>query len=93
VINGKELIQVLKVDHDMKEITHYFLKQVEKKKARKKEEEEKKTYTRYAVVITEKEIVPKRTREVETMIALGSQVLVQMQSMMIFFFFFLFKNL
>jgi len=77
-MNGKELVQVLKVDHGMKEMMHYFLKQVEKKKARKKGKEEKKAYAGYAVVITGKEIVPKRTREVEAMIAQGSQVSVQM---------------
>ena len=42
VINGKELVQVLKMDHDMKEMTHYFLKQVEKEKAKEKERERKK---------------------------------------------------
>jgi len=36
VINRKELIQVLKVDHNMKEITYYFLKQVEKEKGRRR---------------------------------------------------------
>ena len=42
VINGKELVQVLKMDHDMKEMTHYFLKQVEKEKAKEKERGRKK---------------------------------------------------
>ena len=41
-MNGKELVQVLKMDHDMKEITHYFLKQVEKEKAKEKERGRKK---------------------------------------------------
>jgi len=41
-MNGKELVQVLKMDHDMKEITHYFLKQVEKEKAKEKEKGRKK---------------------------------------------------
>ena len=66
----------------MKEMTHYFLKQVEKEKAKKKGEEEKKAYIGYMVLITEKEIVPKKTREVEIMIAQRSQVSVQMQLMM-----------
>jgi len=82
VINRKELVQVLKIDHDMKEMIHYFLKQVEKEKAKEKGEEEKKAYIGYMVLITEKEIVPKKTREVEIMIAQRSQVSVQMQLMM-----------